>query len=260
MDAGLSTICGWLVDVKALVSVVMGVCLACVPAVAWAADSGRPNPHVETGGGPDGIGTFIDGHGRADKPGSNSAPRPTDPYEIPPLPCFGLAPWGPGPCPTTPAAPPAPTLTDTQLRDLVPWPTATIVFTPGDRRGLVGLRMGMYATGSGTVGVAVVDPVTGTSVTGTGTALAWTWHPGDETEPSLAIAATTPGSPQAPSAHHAWPTRGIKPVAVVVSWEADLTVAYPEGTVEARHIGPVPVTSTRPFHLFEVQALISDSE
>src|SRR4051794_13539934 len=193
------------------------------PSRIEALDSGKatPNPYVDTTGGPDGIGTFIDGHGRSDGPDSNPAPpRQTDPYALPPLPCFGAAPSGPGPaCPPGPAAPPTPTLTDTQLRDLVPWPTASIVFTPGDLRGLVGLKMGMYATGPRAVGVAVVDPVTGTSVTGTGTALAWTWHPGDETEPSLTIEATTPGNPDAPSAHHAWPTRGIKPVSVVVSWE-----------------------------------------
>lgn len=247
---------------KRLAAGLMTLAVIFITSPALASDGSKGETHVGTGGGPDGISTVIDSHVDRGRPDSDSGARgPDDPNALPALPCFGADPNGLGPaCPATPGAPATPTLSDALLRDLVPWPTATIVFTPGDLRGLVGLKMGMYATGALTVGVGVIDPTTGTSVSGTGRAVAWEWHPADETQPSLAIRTSSPGTAQDPAAFHAWPTRGIKAVTVIAFWEADLLVTYPDGTTEARHVGPVPITSTRPFHFFEVQALITDAE
>lgn len=148
-------------------------------------------------------------------------------------------------------------LTDQELTDLVPWPSATIVMTPGDARALVGLEMGLYATGDTDIAVTITTttvngPVT---VTGTAQAIAWRWDPGDTIGDNGPATSTSPGSADQEATWHVWPVAGQRVITVTVTWSAELTVVYPGGVTEQRSLGAIEVTSNRAIQVWEAEAI-----
>lgn len=262
---------------RSLITVALGIAVLTLaePAAQAASGSGYVDP--------DGLGVDVHDSGQVPKP---PPPTVTGPSSIPLAPPVGctlpdgsagvwMLPSGvlvrtntnsnlppgatcvPLPPPDGPPVVDIVSLTDQELADLVPWPTATIVLEPGDVRALVGAETGLYATGDTTINVTIATTTAAGQVvvTGSAQAVAWAWDAGDTLGANGPTSSATPGASGTPATWHVWPLAGDHVVTVTVTWTAQLTVVYPGGVTEQRNLGSIDVTSNRLVEVWEAEAV-----
>lgn len=149
-------------------------------------------------------------------------------------------------------APPSDPPTAAELLGAAPIPEPAILANPGGR-GLTGLESRFWAADPGPVSVSVT--IRGWNVTGTLTALQWTWTTGDGSR----YESPSPGSADHPAANHVYETKDTWPVTLEVTWSGSYTVSG-FGTSYTVAGLATEGTSTLDYEVIEVRGVVDEPQ
>lgn len=150
---------------------------------------------------------------------------------------------------TAPPPPPPPPPTPAEIWAHVPLSSGSIGVSP-PTEGVTGMDTWFWYRGD-TNGVGLSVSIRGYTVQLRAKPVKFTWNSGDGAQGT----GPSPGSDGTPGFTHVYETKGDYTIQIVAAWEGSYTFSG-YGVSSGGSLGSVSVTSTRPYHVYEVRGVL----